>query len=103
MCRLVRISHAFTFRIHWSTETATITRTPIARGRHCASTPASHSPLGEHADDQCPDEAPHQSAAPTEQARATDDDSGDAVEVGVRDAVGLAEPARPIWIQAAKP
>ena len=37
--------YAFTFRIHWSMDTATMIRTPVARTRHWSSTPASDSPL----------------------------------------------------------
>src|SRR6185295_18171725 len=36
--------HAFTFLIHWSTATATMTRMPVARTRHCWSTPIWESP-----------------------------------------------------------
>ena len=37
-------AHAFTFLIHWSTATATMTRMPVARTRHCWSTPIWESP-----------------------------------------------------------
>ena len=64
-----------------------MTRTPIARSRHCWSTPGEREPEGERADDEGTEGGADQPSTATEEAGATDDDSGDAVEVGVGDPV----------------
>ena len=80
--------HAFTFLIHWSIETATMTSTPVARSRHWSSTPARLSPMLNTSDDQCTEDGADDAASATEQAGAADHHGGDAVQVGVDDRVG---------------
>ena len=78
-------AHAFTFLIHWSMATATMTRMPVARTRHCWSTPIWESPNAKRLDDERTDEGADEATSATEEAGATDDDGGDAGQVGVRE------------------
>ena len=80
--------HAFTFLIHWSMETATMTSTPMASTRHWSSTPARLRPMLNTSTIKRTEDGADDAAAATEQAGAADHHGGDALQVGVDDGVG---------------
>ena len=80
--------HLRTFRIHWSTETATMMSTPTAKVWQSTSSPASERPLRKTPDDEGAEQGAPHGAATAEEARAADDDGGDRVEVEVDAGVG---------------
>ena len=76
--------HALTLRIHWSTVTATMTRTPMVKSCQSGSKPARLRPLRAMPTMMAPSRVPDDHAAPAEQAGAADDDGRDGVEVGAQ-------------------
>ena len=98
--QLLHGAHAFTFRIHWSTETATMTRTPIANRRHCWSTPASERPRVNEPTIRAPRRLPISPPRPPNRLVPPMTTAVMLSRLASGMPFGRRAPARPIWIQA---